>query len=313
MRHRSLGKTGLVVSELALGTWGLSGDAYGPVPETEQDAVIERARAFGIELFETADSYALGDMERRLGKLLGPDRAALFVTKIGTDRHSRPPRKRFDADYLGKAFDESRRRLCRDVVDVVLLHNPSVGALRRGEATGVLEELRVRGSLVAWGVSAGSAEVADAAIVAGAQVLEAAHHVLSSQIMSSIAERLTERTVGVLARSVLAHGLLCGHWPPTKEFGPEDHRSERWSSHELGRRLRQLDAVRPVLGESVQTLRAAALRFVLANEGVSSAVLGPRSRLQLDQLVREAGRKPPYLSTEQLRELEQRLRDAGAR
>jgi aryl-alcohol dehydrogenase-like predicted oxidoreductase len=313
MRRRSLGKTGLVVSELALGTWGLSGDGYGPVPETEQDAVIERARALGIELFETSDSYALGEMERRLGRLLGPDRTARFVTKIGTDRHSRPPRKRFDAGYLRQAFDESRRRLCRDVIDVVLLHNPSASALKRGEATGALEELRVQGALVAWGVSAGSAEVADAAITAGAQVLQVAHHALDTQVLASVTARVAERKIGVLARSVLAHGLLCGHWPPSKEFGPEDHRSERWSSHELGRRLRQLDALRPVLGESVQTLRAAALRFVLANDSVSSVVLGPRRQLQLDQLVREAGREPPYLSTAQRRELEQRLREVGAR
>jgi aryl-alcohol dehydrogenase-like predicted oxidoreductase len=312
MRHRSLGKTGLVVSELALGTWGLSGDAYGPVPESEQDAVVERARALGIDLFETADSYALGEMERRLGRLLGPDPTARFVTKIGTDRRMRPPRKRFDAGYLREAFDESRRRLCRDVIDVVLLHNPSANALARGEATGVLEELRATGALVAWGVSAGSAEVADAAIVAGTQVLQVAHHALSSAVLGSVAERVVERGIGVLARSVLAHGLLCGQWPPSKTFGPEDHRSERWSSYDLGRRLRQLDALRPVLGESVPTLRAAALRFVLANESVSSVVLGPRRRLQLDQLVREAGREPPYLSAAQLNELQQRLREAGA-
>lgn len=308
-----MGRTGLNVSELALGTWGLSGDAYGPVPEAEQDQVIGRARALGIELFETADSYGLGAMERRLGRLLGGDKTARFVTKIGTDRSTSPPRKRFDAAFLRDAFDQSRQRLCRDVVDVVLLHNPSSVVLERGEATGVLDELRGRGALIAWGVSAGSAEVAHAAIEAGALVLQVAHHALSAQILSSVTERLLERGVGLLARSVLAHGLLCGHWPHDREFAPDDHRSERWSAHELRRRLRQLDALRSAQESPASTLRAVALRFVLANERVASVVLGPRRPLQLDQLVREAGRAPPYLSPEALRTLEARLHEVGAR
>ena len=68
MRRRPLGKTGLSVTELSLGTWGLSGDGYGPVAESEQDKVIDRARALGVNLFETADGYAGGAMERRLGE-----------------------------------------------------------------------------------------------------------------------------------------------------------------------------------------------------------------------------------------------------
>ena len=65
MRQRLLGATSLDVTELALGTWGLSGDGYGPVSEAEQDKVIDRALAMGIRLFETADCYAEGRMERR--------------------------------------------------------------------------------------------------------------------------------------------------------------------------------------------------------------------------------------------------------
>src|SRR5690606_29931763 len=85
MKTRPLGKTGLVVSELALGTWGLSGDAYGPIAEADRDQVIARARAFGITLFDTADTYGRGEMERALGRLLGEDAGAQFVTKIGTE------------------------------------------------------------------------------------------------------------------------------------------------------------------------------------------------------------------------------------
>ena len=204
MRRRPLGKTGLVVSELALGTWGLSGDGYGPVPDAEQDAIIERARAVGIDLFETADSYGFGEMERRLGRLLGSDDKARIVTKLGTDRSSVPPRKRFDSRYLSECFERSRDRLARQTVDVVLLHNPSAATMQRGEATGLLQELQGQSAIVAWGVSAGSAEVARQAVASGAQVLGVAHNALYVEVFDAVKEEVVQRGVGLLAHSVLA-------------------------------------------------------------------------------------------------------------
>lgn len=313
MRRRPLGRTGLEVSELALGTWGLSGDGYGPVPEAEQDAVLERARAVGIGLFETADSYARGGMERRLGRLLGPDPRTRFVTKIGTDRESVPPRKRFDARFLEQSFERSRERLARERIDVVLLHNPSAAAIVSGEATGLLEGLRARGSILAWGVSAGSAQVARQAVASGAQVLEVPCNALHMEVFDAVREQCVDQGVGILARSVLSHGLLTGHVDWSREFPEGDHRAERWTPQQLRSRIRQLDALRPVVGETIPTMRAVALRYVLAQEPISSVVLGPRDQVQLDQLVREAGREPPYLSSNQLRALEGRLQEVGAR
>src|SRR5262249_23079812 len=154
-------------SELSLGTWGLSGDAYGPVPEVRRDQVIDRSVALGINLFETADVYGGGDMERRLGERLATHEGVRIVTQLGTDRAASPPVKRFDADFLRKSFDESRKRLRRDAVDIVLLHNPVASTVERGEATATLSELLESKQIYAWGVSAGSVEVARAAIAKG--------------------------------------------------------------------------------------------------------------------------------------------------
>lgn len=294
------------VSELSLGTWGLCGDACGPVSDAVQDEVIARARAYGVTLYETADVYARGGMEQRLGRLLGDDKEALIVTKIGTDMAGSPARKRFDPEYLRAACQASGERLRRPRIDVVLLHNPTIETLERGEATATLVELKQAGQIAAWGVSAGSAGVAGAALARDADVIEIAYNVFHGDL-----ETLdwTTRRVGVLARSVLAHGLLCGQWAETKVFTGSDHRSERWTQEQLRGRLRQLSAVSGVLNGDVATLRAAALRFVLSNSSVSSAVLGPRSRVQLDQLVREAGKGPAYLAAASV----QRIKDQLAR
>ena len=83
MEKRDLGATGIKVGALALGTWGLSGEGYGPVAEKEQDAVIERAVAFGVTLFETADSYAAG---RRLKRTLAGAAIALLGPRLSVFR-----------------------------------------------------------------------------------------------------------------------------------------------------------------------------------------------------------------------------------
>lgn len=311
MRKRQLGATGLEVTELALGTWGLSGDGYAHVPEAEQDRVIERARALGIGLFETADSYARGQMESRLGRLIGGDREALIVTKVGTDLEAAPPRKRFDPTSLRAAVERCRERQQRQVLDVVLLHNPSEQALDKGQATALLQQLKQEGVLRAWGVSAGSGPVATKALAQGAEVLQLAYNIFAAGDLNRLADRIRTQKVGVLARSVLAYGLLCGLWSPDKEFSDQDHRSERWTRDEFKQRIRQLGALRPLVYGAVPNLRAAALRFVLHNELVAAAVLGPRSALQLDQLVREAGREPPYLTPDAVTALVARLRDNG--
>ncbi len=311
MRSRPLGKTGMTVSELGLGTWGLAGEGHLSVAESEQDRVIDRARALGITLFETADSYAHGAMEERLGARLPRDEHIRIVTKIGTFRDEPLARKRFDAEFLKSAFERSRERLKREVLDVVLLHNPSGKALARDETTGTLRDLVAGKKLRAWGVSVGDVPTARLAIEKGAQVLSLAHNAFHQTDLRELATEIEREEVGVLAHSTLAYGLLCGHWSADKVFPEGDHRGERWTQDELRRRIRQLDALRPAVGGDVLTLRAVALRFVLANRSVSSALLGPKSSVQLDQLVREAGRGPPYLADTALAALRNRLDQVG--
>jgi len=311
MRRRNLGGTDIRLTELSLGTWGLCGDGYGAVPESEQDRVIERAVHLGLRCFETATSYACGAMERRLGRVLADVPEACFVTKLGTEREGSPPRKRFDRQYLAESFEQSSERLRRETIDVVLLHNPSLSALERGEATAALAALQEAGRIRCWGVSAGSAPIARAALARGASVVSVALNVFHSSTARALADDLAAARAGLLAHSPLAYGLLAGLWGADRVFPPGDHRAERWTPEELRLRLRQLDALRPLVQGEVATLRGAAVRWVLAQASVTSVVLGPRSVVQLDQLVREAGRAPPYLGRKQLTALAARLRDAG--
>jgi aryl-alcohol dehydrogenase-like predicted oxidoreductase len=309
MRKRQLGTTGVEVSELSLGTWGISGDGYGAVVDAEADRTIDAALSHGVTLFETADVYGKGAMEKKLGERL-PKGTVFVATKLGTDTASKPPRKRFDPQYLEESLDRSAERLKRQV-DIVLLHNPSVEGLTKGEACGFLREQKNVGKVRLWGVSCGSADVARAAIEKGAEVIELVYNVLLPGDLHAVAGEIAEKGTGVLARSVLAHGLLSGHWTADREFYTGDHRADRWSREELRIRVSQLDPMRELASKYVLTLRASALRFVLANDLVGSAVLGPRSVAQFEQLVREAGNAPPYMRDTMLAELSTRLEAMG--
>lgn len=312
MRDRVLGKTGLHLSELTLGTWGLSGDAYGPVDPAVAERIVGRALELGVTTFDTADVYGDGAMERLLGARLRSESTTTYVvTKLGTERKSPRAQKRFDAAHLREAFERSSERLGRERVDVVLLHNPSAAALARGEAAETLRELATAGRIGAWGASVGDVATARAALAQGASVLELAYNVFFSADLHAIAGELAMAGTGVLARSVLSHGLLAGLWSESKTFEEGDHRKLRWTREELTGRLTQLDALRPLISGKVLTLRAASLRFVLANHLVSSAVLGPRTVPQLEQLVREAGNGPPYLPDAALGRLPRDLATVG--
>jgi aryl-alcohol dehydrogenase-like predicted oxidoreductase len=311
VRFRSLGKTGLRISEMSLGTWGLSGDGYGPVDEASQEHVLRRALEMGISLIDTADAYGGGRMESRVARAVVARGDVVVVTKGGTDRATTPSRKRFDATYIRDCVDRSLRRLGRERIDVYLLHNPSENAIESGEAIDQLLKLKNEGKIAHWGVSAGDVEAGRAALRRGAEVIELAYNLIHGSDLHRLAGEIIVSGAGVLARSTLAYGLLAGGWTGETQFAPGDHRADRWTKPELERRLEQLAALRFLVRGDVATMRSAAVRFVLSNTIVSSAVLGPRNVAQLEDIAREVGMGPIYLSDEDLMRIPRALLAVG--
>ena len=311
---RALGKTGLRVSEMALGTWGLSGDGYGPVERTEQERVLRRALEMGLSLIDTADAYGAGYMEGLIGRVLqDAERDAVVVTKGGIDRTTSPPRKRFDRAYLRSCVERSLRRLRLERIDVYLLHNPSPPVLTAepSEAIDALLELKEEGRIGHWGVSVGDVAAGRAALRKGAEVVEVAYNLMHPSDLHRLAGEVVVAGAGVLARSTLAYGMLAGGWSKDHEFAPGDHRADRWTRIEFERRIDQLSALRFLVNGDVRTMAAAAIRFVLSNSIVSCAVLGPRSVAQLEDIVRDVGMGPIYLRDAELGRIPRALESIG--
>ena len=306
MRKRPLGKTGLVVSELAIGTWALAGESYGPVEEADAEAVIRRAVDMGFSLVDTADAYGGGRMERLVGKVL-----KVVVTKGGLDRTTDPSRKIFDPFFLRFAVEKSCKRLGVEALPLYLLHHPTPDAVHNDAATETLKELKTEGKIQHWGVAAGDEDVARAAIDKGAEVIELAYNLTHPIDLHRISGDVMISNYNILTHNILAYNLLSGMWGKERTFEEGDHRNDRWTRMELEHRVQQLDAIRFLVKGEVHTLRAAAVRFVLANHVVTSAVLGVRTVQQLEQLVRETGGGPRYLPDDDLRQLPRALDRVG--
>jgi aryl-alcohol dehydrogenase-like predicted oxidoreductase len=311
VRKRPLGKTGLVVSELAIGSWGLGGEAYGAVSQEDAEKVLRRAIDMGFSLVDTADGYGGGKMEVLVGRVLADHPDLVVVTKGGVDRSTDPARKCFEAKFVRAAVERSLKRMHAEAIPVWLMHHPTPDAIHGGEAIETLTTLKTEGKIRHWGVAAGDEDVARAAIDKGAEVIELPYNLTHPIDLHRVSGDVMVAGCGVLARSVLAYGLLGGMWAKDRTFPEGDHRNERWTRMELEHRVGQLDAVRFLVKGDVHTLRGAAVRFVLANHLVSAAVLGPRTVEQLEQLVRETGGGPRYLSDDDLRMLPRALDRVG--
>jgi aryl-alcohol dehydrogenase-like predicted oxidoreductase len=311
VRLRPLGKTGLNVTELAVGTFGLSGDGYGAVSHDEAKATLEKALDMGITLFETADAYGAGKMELLLGELTAGLPGVTVVTKVGIDRATAPPKRRFEKEYLEAAIVRSAKRLKQEALDVLLLHHPSDDLLLQGGVGVMMRDFVQRGLIKHWGCAVTSHDVGQFAIAEGAKVIELAYNLTHVRALNRMTGDVMVERTGVLARSVLSYGLFSGMWNKEREFPEGDHRTERWTREELTERLNRIEEFRFLQRDDMRSLRAAALRFALSSSVITAVVLGPKNVEQLKELVRDAGAGPRYMSDDDIKEVYKTLERLG--
>lgn len=296
MKTRSLGRTDVRLSEITLGTWGLAEQSYGHVSPERFDLLLRAAIDAGVTTFDVAPLWGDGEAERRVGRAVAEAKIdATVVTRAGAARIDGKLWQSFTASDLIADCDASLARLGRDHVDVWLLHGPGEDVIRREEWREAVDRLDESGKIRAWGVSAGDAAEARMAITAGAQAICLPYHLLLPQELEDLATDIARAGCGVLARSPLAHGLLAGQWTASRVFAAADHRGRRWGQQAFETRLRQVEALRFLVGPDHPDLATAALRFVLTHPAVTTAMVGARSPAQVIAAV-EAASGPPFLS-----------------
>jgi aryl-alcohol dehydrogenase-like predicted oxidoreductase len=297
MEYRTLGNTGIRVSAIGFGAWAIGGTAeasgmplgWGRASDDESLAAIRRARDLDVTLFDTADSYGFGRSESLLGIVLSRRRQdVVLATKVGVVRNSATGklRKDFSRQHILHAVDGSLKRLRTDYIDLYQLHNPTLDDLRRDEIQEVMERLQETGKIRYWGVSVSAVEEGLEIINRGwGYVLQVLYNVLNQAPARELFPLAKQRGYGIIARVPLASGLLTGKYRQDSVFASDDIRQNFLTPKRLEEVTSRVDEVRSIVGGVTRNICEGALRFVLADDAVSSTIPGARTARQVEMNV----------------------------
>jgi len=298
MRYRQLGRTGLFVSEICLGTMTFGGqggiwEAIGGLGQPAVDELMGRALAGGINFFDTADVYSMGVSEQLLGqslKNLGVKRSDVVIaTKVFGDMGTGPNDRGASRGHIMDGVKASLDRLGTDHIDLYQIHGNDL-------ITPVEETLRALDDLVseglvryigcsnwaAWKIMK-SLGISDHRGWARFETVQAYYSIAGRDLEREIVPVMADQGVGLMVWSPLAGGLLSGKFGPGSN-GPEGARRTGFDFPPVNRDRAWacVDAMREVAQAHDTSVARVALAWILAKPFVTTVIIGAKSMEQLE-------------------------------
>ena len=288
--ERTLGRSGIKVSAVGLGTARIGGLAYSRsgdhetrlIPEAveESKGAIRRALDLGITFFDTADVYGAGRSERILGEALaGCRNQVALATKFG-EGFDEETGEEIDVEvtpeYIVGACEASLRRLGTDVIDLYLLHLRDLPIDRTPAIRDALEDLVSAGKIRGYGWS--TDDIERAALFAEGPHCIAIEHRLN--VMMDAPEMLAlcdAHDLASIGKIPLVTGVLTGRWGPDTVLPADDRRSEWFGDEGFQDFLRRAETLRPVLTEDGRSYVQGALGWILARSPRAIPIPGFRT------------------------------------
>ncbi len=292
MQYRLLGKTGMNVSEIGFGAWGIGG-GWGERDDSQATAALERAIERGVNLIDTALAYGEGHSERLVGEVVRSSGQEVYVaTKVPPKNRIWPAQKgtsfrdAFPKDYVLESTQKSLEHLGLDRIDVQQFHVWDDAWAAEDEWLETVHELKSSGLVRAFGISINDHEPDNVLAALGTGLVD------TVQVIYNIFEQRPEENlfpacerlgVGVLVRVPLDEGGLTGAITPDTELEPGDWRAETYFAGDRKRQVyERAQALEFLLHDGVNTLAEAALRFTLSHPAVSTVIPGMRSPGRVD-------------------------------
>ncbi|HXS43157.1 MAG TPA: aldo/keto reductase [Solirubrobacteraceae bacterium] len=291
MEYRPLGRTGVQVSKLCLGTMMFG--AWGNTDHDDSIRIIHRALDAGINFIDTADIYSAGESEEIVGKALrGRRDDIVLATKFWGPMGEDPNRRGVSRRWIVAEVENSLRRLGTEWIDLYQMHRPDPNT-DIDETLGALTDLVQQGKVRYIGSSSFSAgEIVEAQWAAREQRLERfrseqpPYSLLVRGIELDVLPTAQRHGMGTLTYSPLAGGWLSGRW--TADATPTSPARQRlvarfdMSLPENQGKLGAVEQLAKVADDADVSLIELAIAFVVNHPAVTSAIVGPRTMEQLD-------------------------------
>ena len=302
MRTRALGRSGLQVSEISLGSWLTLGTR---IDHSATARLVHRAFDLGLNLFDTADVYQDGEAEVALGEAVAslPRSHLVLASKCFFPMSERPNDRGLSRKHIFESVEGSLRRMKIDYLDLHQCHraDPDVPL---AETVRAYQDLIRQGKLLYWGVSHWSGrQIRNACRLADE---DRGYRPISNQPEYSILERGIEAEllpasrhegVGQIVFSPLAQGALTGKYSGGKipeQSRANDPKRNRWMGDRLDREvLDRIDRLKQMADDLGLSMAQLALAWCLREPGISSVIVGATRIEQLEENVKAAGVELP--------------------
>ena len=296
MHYRRLGNAGMKVSSVALGGWVNFGESRMPGESAQE--IVQAAYDQGVNFFDLADIYAMGEAELQMGKILQqfPRHTVVISSKVFQRMSDEINDAGLSRKHIMESIDKSLQRLGTDYLDIYFCHrpDPETPVLETARA---MDDLIHKGKILYWGTSEWSA----AQLVEAYEVCEryGLHHPQTEQPEYSLLHRervedeilpvAEPRGIGLVVWSPLAQGMLTGKYdegvPEDSRIAKQEWARERFLHDDIVAKVRNLKAVADELGATRSQL---ALAWVLRQSGVSSVITGATNVTQISENVKAA-------------------------
>jgi aryl-alcohol dehydrogenase-like predicted oxidoreductase len=295
MEYRSLGRSGLMVSPLAIGTLNFS----NPTSEADSIAIVERAYEAGVNFFDTSNNYNEGQSEIFLGRAVRnlPARHKVVISSkvhFPIDVGAGPNEQSNSRVNIIRACEESLRRLGTDYIDLYQLHRPSFH-IPTEETLGAMTDLIRQGKVRYIGCSTHPAwKVVEGIMLSEAKGLaryiseQPPYNLLDRRIENELVPACRAHGVGLIPYAPLAQGVLSGRYSDERNFPADSRAARRGGVYigrvnepgiEIGRRLTAL------ANEAGITAAQLAVLWVKDQPAVTAPIFGPRTMQQLDEIL----------------------------
>ncbi|TLX66728.1 MAG: aldo/keto reductase [Thaumarchaeota archaeon] len=284
MKYRTLGKSGIKVSEIGFGAWTLGLDWWGKkIEDDEAKRLLKKAYDAGINYFESGDIYGRGKSERLIGEVFsGMRNDVVLSTKYGYDiysneqvGHKELPQK-FTPEFTDFALQKSLERLQTDYVDVYGLHNPKINVIRDTAVFETLDKKIKEGKIKSYQVALGPAigwaqEGIEAMEKRNTTAVQTVYNILEQNPGNKLIERAQKHNVGILVRVPDASGILTGKVYAHTKISEKDHRSVRTGDW-IKESLKKVDQLMPIAKRNGLNITELAIKFILSHNAVSSVL-----------------------------------------